>query len=350
MTALLQQWLLDHLLTGRVHHMDALELLSLLPDASVDLIVTDPPYNGVKDNAWDNQWRDDEHFLEWLELHVIEMRRVLKSNGSLYLFTSPRLAARAEVMISKHFSVLSQIVWRKPSSRHNQADVSVLRDYFPQTERIVFAEHLQINRTGLEEILNDQTLFTELRSYFWQERQKIAHLSYNEINQRMGLASNGGGMASNILNSYKINWSFPARETYELLAQVTGVCQRPYTELAQEYEQKRQEYEQKRRPFYATPNSPYTDVWEFPTVNTYPGKHVCEKPLSMAEHIVRVSSRPGALVLDPFAGSGNLLRGAFLQGRRYIGGDADAYWARVADTRVKLPFNLSLFDALEGAA
>ncbi len=44
MTPLLQQWLLDHLLTGHVTNIEALELLALLPDASVDAIITDLPY------------------------------------------------------------------------------------------------------------------------------------------------------------------------------------------------------------------------------------------------------------------------------------------------------------------
>lgn len=52
MTSLLQTWLLEHLLMGRVTQIDALELLSLLPDASVDAIVTDLPY-GTTACAWD---------------------------------------------------------------------------------------------------------------------------------------------------------------------------------------------------------------------------------------------------------------------------------------------------------
>ncbi|MBU0618067.1 MAG: site-specific DNA-methyltransferase, partial [Planctomycetes bacterium] len=42
-----------------------------------------------------------------------------------------------------------------------------------------------------------------------------------------------------------------------------------------------------------------------------PGKHPCEKPLSLLEHIVAASSKPGAVVLDAFVGgqqSGRELR------------------------------------------
>lgn len=52
MTLLLQQYVLDHLLMGRVTHIEALELLALLPDASADAIITDLPY-GTTACAWD---------------------------------------------------------------------------------------------------------------------------------------------------------------------------------------------------------------------------------------------------------------------------------------------------------
>ena len=30
----------------------------------VDAVVTDPPYYGVKDDEWDNQWRNEQEFLD----------------------------------------------------------------------------------------------------------------------------------------------------------------------------------------------------------------------------------------------------------------------------------------------
>jgi site-specific DNA-methyltransferase (adenine-specific) len=105
--------------------------------------------------------------------------------------------------------------------------------------------------------------------------------------------------------------------------------------LKREYEDLKREYEDLRRPFYATPNSPYTDVWEFPTVNTYPGKHPAEKPLAMIRHIVRTSSRPDAVVLDPFIGSGTTAEAAVLEGRHFIGGDFDMHWVKKTRARVE---------------
>ena len=47
-----------------IYHGDCREILPTLP--KVDCVVTDPPYNGVLAEKWDNQWSDDGDFLGWL--------------------------------------------------------------------------------------------------------------------------------------------------------------------------------------------------------------------------------------------------------------------------------------------
>jgi site-specific DNA-methyltransferase (adenine-specific) len=76
-------------------------------------------------------------------------------------------------------------------------------------------------------------------------------------------------------------------------------------------------------------------VWDFPTVKAYPGKHPCEKPPEMMEHIVRVSSRSGDVVGDFFCGSGVALAEAFKQGRRYMGCDMLLKWSKRANSRIE---------------
>lgn len=65
---------------------DCLHFIQSLPDDSIDLIVTDPPYFKVKPNGWDNQWKGDEDYLKWLDHCLAQFWRVLKPAGSLYLF------------------------------------------------------------------------------------------------------------------------------------------------------------------------------------------------------------------------------------------------------------------------
>ncbi len=57
---------------------DCLHFIQSLPDDSIDLIVTDPPYFKVKPNGWDNQWKGDEDYLKWLDHCLAQFWRVLK--------------------------------------------------------------------------------------------------------------------------------------------------------------------------------------------------------------------------------------------------------------------------------
>lgn len=67
--------------TNNIYLGSCLDLLSELKDNTVDLAILDPPYN-VKAASWDNI----ANYLEWLQCIVEESLRVLKPNGSFYLW------------------------------------------------------------------------------------------------------------------------------------------------------------------------------------------------------------------------------------------------------------------------
>jgi site-specific DNA-methyltransferase (adenine-specific) len=83
-----------------------------------------------------------------------------------------------------------------------------------------------------------------------------------------------------------------------------------------------------------TADVPYTDVWTFPTVQAYKGKHVCEKPLAMMEHIIAASTKPGAVVLDCFAGSGTTGVACARLGRDFIGIELEPEYVAIAERRI----------------
>ena len=81
------------------------------------------------------------------------------------------------------------------------------------------------------------------------------------------------------------------------------------------------------------------DVWnEFPRVcGTYKervGWHPCQMPVRLLERIVLACSNPGDLVLDPFAGSGTTLVAAARHGRRWVGVELSADYAKRAVRRI----------------
>ena len=84
---------------------------------------------------------------------------------------------------------------------------------------------------------------------------------------------------------------------------------------------------------------PEADTWFFSRVcGTFKERtgHPCQMPEAVLERIVRVSSSPGDLVLDPFAGSGTTLAVARRLGRRYIGVELSPEYAEGVRQRLKL--------------
>jgi site-specific DNA-methyltransferase (adenine-specific) len=142
-------------------------------------------------------------------------------------------------------------------------------------------------------------------------------------------------MASHWFSSSQ--WALPTAENYEWLRELFNAkCNGGGPQyLRREYEDLRREYEDLRRPFSVSADVPYTDVWDFPTVQAYPGKHPCEKPVALMEHIIRASSRDGAVVFDPFMGSGSTGMAALREGRAFIGIEKDAGYFAGACNRIK---------------
>lgn len=76
--------------------------------------------------------------------------------------------------------------------------------------------------------------------------------------------------------------------------------------------------------------APETDTWNVSrvcgTFKEREGWHGCQMPIAVLDRIIKSSSNPGDLVLDPFNGSGTTVVSAALLGRKYVGIDqSDAY-------------------------
>lgn len=322
-------------MTWRIEHGDCLDVMRGMADASVDAIVTDPPYFKVKADWWDRQWDQPAAFLAWIESLAVEWARILKPNGSLYCFASPQMSARVEVTLAQRFTVLNRITWDKSTFAgwHRGASKESLRSFFPASESIVFAEpkgsdSVAKGETGYSAKCDELRgfVFEPLRAYLDGERER-ANVPRRAIDDAWRMTRGGnGGMSSHWFS--RVQWALPTRANYEWLRSVLGP-----SSLRREYEDLRREYEDLRRPFSVTTDVPYTDVWRFPTVQAYRGKHPCEKPHDLLRHIIRSSTRPGALVFDAFAGSGATGVVAVEEGRHFIGAEIDARWvARARDS------------------
>ena len=200
----------------QIHTGDCLTILPTLPDNSVDLILTDPPYYKVKGDAWDRQWATATEYLAWLDKVLAEFARVLRPNGSLYLFASPQMAASVECLVGARFAVLNRIMWRKAEGRHKAACKADLRSFFPASEAIIFAEHL-----GADNIAKGEAgygakcdelrgfIFEPLRKYLDDERERAG------FDRRMCDKVCGNQMSGHYFS--RVQWTLPTRSNYEKL-------------------------------------------------------------------------------------------------------------------------------------
>ena len=330
-------------MTVQLIHGDCLEVMKTLPTSSVDLILTDPPYYKVKGDAWDRAWDTPEAFLAWFDQVAEQWHRLLKPNGSLYAFAWPKIAARVEVLLAERFEVLQRITWAKPafSTKAEMNAKSGQRQFFPVSEALLFAEHRGADNmakgvAGYAAQCDELRgfVFEPLRTYLAAERDRADFTTRRvaEAFQKKSGSRTVTGMAGHWFE--RVQWTLPTAANYQWLRDLFNREQRDQF-LRREYEDLRREYEDLRRPFCVTADVPYTDVWTFPTVSTRGSKHPCEKPLAMMEHIIRASSRPGAVVLDSFMGSGVVGEAAVRLGRDFIGIEADPEWLSRARARIE---------------
>ena len=87
--------------------------LKKLPDESIDLIVTDPPYNLNKDYGKSKDNLEFEEYLDFSRAWLSEAKRVLKKEGSIYIFMGMRYISYIYEILEKDLGMYfnSWITW-----------------------------------------------------------------------------------------------------------------------------------------------------------------------------------------------------------------------------------------------
>ena len=83
-------------------------------------------------------------------------------------------------------------------------------------------------------------------------------------------------------------------------------------------------------------NTQMTDVWRLPAIAPWEkscGKHPTQKPLGLLSRIIMASTKPGAWILDPFAGSSTTGIAANLLGRQFLGIERETEFAAISKAR-----------------
>lgn len=122
----------------QIYNEDCLEGMKRIPDASIDLIVTDPPYG----MSFQSNYRKEKYCsikndnsIDWLDKFVEEAYRILKQNTAFYCFCSWHNVDVFKTIIQKHFTIKNILVWVKNNTSMGDLEGS----YAPKYEFVIFA-------------------------------------------------------------------------------------------------------------------------------------------------------------------------------------------------------------------
>jgi site-specific DNA-methyltransferase (adenine-specific) len=244
-----------------------------LVSGSVDLVFADPPFNiGYKYDVYRDKLNDDD-YCAWSKRWMLEVYRILKSDGTFWLAIGDEYAAELKVMATREigFTCRSWVIWYYTfgvncKNKFTRSHTHLL--YFVKNaNQFTFNDNAIRVPSARQLVYNDKRANPcgRLPDDTWILRPQ-------ELEDDLGLN----------------------RDTWF----VSRVCG---------------------------------------TFNERAGWHGCQMPEAILERIITVSSQPKEKVLDPFLGSGTTVVVAKKLGRRFLGFElSKEYWEQ-CQNRLKLP-------------
>lgn len=255
---------------------DCCNLLKQLPDDSVDLVITSPPYCIGK--AYEDPHNDIETFKQQHLAIFPDVYRVLKPGGSVCWQIGYHVSEKCLIP-------LDYIVYETFTSQSKQqAYPLILRN------RIIWTFGHGLNSTRRFSGRHETILWFT----------KGDHFNFN-------------------LDSVRVPQKYPGKRSYKgpNKGQLSG------------------------NPLGKNP----TDVWEIPNVkakHVEKTKHPCQFPVAIPQRLIRALTCEGALILDPYMGSGTTGVAAIVENRRFVGAELQFDYYNIATERIN--------DALSGNA
>ncbi len=103
---------------NKIIHQDCLKALDLLPDAFIDLMIVDPPYNLTKNfGARTFKEMDFSEYKEWLDLWLSKTVRLLKEDASVYICSDWKTSIAIPEIAGKYFILQNRISWEREKGR-----------------------------------------------------------------------------------------------------------------------------------------------------------------------------------------------------------------------------------------
>jgi len=251
-------------------------------------------------------------YLAMMAARLLELHRVLKPTGSLYLHCDPTASHYLKILLDAVFgpaTFRSEIVWQRTSAHANAtqrlASVHDIIFCFGKTEKALFN---QIFMPYSEEYVKEHFVHVDPDGRRFR-RSDLVNPAVRP-NLRYDFTASNGITYKPHPNGWKVSLEvmkkldeekrlfFPAKEDARL-----------------------------RKKLYLdeSPGVPASDVWtDLPPIHASAAERLgypTQKPVALLERILNASSNPGDVVLDPFCGCGTTVHAAEKLGRQWIGID-----------------------------
>ena len=108
----------DAVVINRVIWQDCLKAMNYMPDACVDLMITDPPYNLTKNFGKTTfRERDFDTYKKWLDSWLQKTVRLLKPDASVYICADWKTSIAIPEIAGKYFILQNRISWEREKGR-----------------------------------------------------------------------------------------------------------------------------------------------------------------------------------------------------------------------------------------
>jgi site-specific DNA-methyltransferase (adenine-specific) len=278
---------------------DSIQILNDGPEGWVDLCFADPPFNiGYLYHNYEDR-KDVDEYVDWSEKWMRAVYRALKPTGSFYLAIGDEFAADLAVVARRKigFHMRNWIIWHYTFGQ--------------QTKKMFAKSHTHI-------------------LYFSKEKPEagLGNLTFNADAVRVKSArqTTYGDHRANAKGKLP-------DDTWFLRPQETSFVEAGYQQFIEQ--QTDLDPDQFLPVDFFDPTS---DTWYVSrlcgTFKEREGWHGCQMPIAVLDRIIKASSNPGDVVLDPFNGSGTTVVSAALLDRKYVGIDQSAEYVGYARKRL----------------
>lgn len=310
----------------QLHQGDALDVALTLPDGMARMIVTSPPYFGLRDYGEAGQIGAETSVSEYVARIVElfrELRRVLADDGTLWLNLGDSYASKTKGSGGTGKSTLGAASGGNAIS----AD-GILRS---QTRQATATRKFDLDVPEKNLLGVPWRVAFALQDDGWILRSDIIWHKPNPMPESV-VDRPTKSHEYVFLFSKRANYYYDADAIAEDAAKGasgsqfhTGKTATHGLGRAQTTERIEDGKRNKR------------DVWTVATV-AFPGSHFAVYPPELVRPCIRAGSEPGDIVLDPFSGSGTTGAVATFEGRRYVGIDLNREYLELSlKTRFQQP-------------